>query len=148
MQFSTRLTRQSSSISASLSAVPTPEQVRNCVESYANSFNRDNRDAFLACFDEKAVQRDPVTAPPNIGLEAIGAFWDNVHALADTVTLDVHHIHVCGVQAAMVFTITTRSAGGGVQIDAVDIFEINDEGKIIDFRAYWDPSAMRSLPAS
>ncbi|HUY85538.1 MAG TPA: nuclear transport factor 2 family protein [Acidimicrobiales bacterium] len=126
--------------------MPTSDQVRQRVEAYAASFNSNNRNGFLDCFAEDAVQRDPVTAPANIGLEAIGGFWDNVHTLADEVTLAVHHIHVCGEEAAMVFTIITKSAGGGVEIDAVDIFRVNDEGKIVDFRAYWDPSAMRAIP--
>ncbi len=125
--------------------MPNPDQVRDRVESYARSFNTNNRELFLECFAENAVQRDPVTAPPNIGLEAIGGFWDNVHALAESVSLDVRHIHVCGDEAVMVFTITTKSSGGGFQIDAVDLFKVDDNGKITDFKAYWDPSKMKVL---
>jgi hypothetical protein len=47
----------------------------------------------------------------------------------------------------MVFRIHAGSGDeGGIQIDAVDIFEVDDDGKVALMKAYWDMS--RAVPAS
>jgi steroid delta-isomerase len=127
--------------------MPTSDQVRSVIETYAKTISAGDREGWLACFADDATLQDPVTAPPLTGKEAIAGFWDNVFSLADEVNTDVHHIHVCGDEAAMVFTITTKSAGGGVRIEAVDIFRVDEDGKIASQRAYWDPGAIEMIPS-
>ena len=63
----------------------------------------------------------------------------------DTVVFDVHHLHVCGDEAAMVFTGTVHLGDGGMVFDGVDIMRFDDAGQISELRAYWDPAAMRAL---
>jgi steroid Delta-isomerase len=125
--------------------VPTPEQVRAVVDDYLASFPKKDRDAFLACFADDATQVDPVPSPPNVGKQAIGQFWDNIIAIADTLEPHLDRVSVCGNQAAVVFTMKARSDEGGSAIDIVDIFEVDDDGKIASLHAYWDPAAMRPL---
>ena len=125
--------------------MPSPEQVRAVVDDYLASFPKQDRAAFLACFADDATQVDPVPSPPNVGKEAIGKFWDNVGTMADKLEPQLDRVHVCGNQAAVVFTMNARSGEGGNAIDIVDIFEVNDEGKISSLHAYWDPAAMRPL---
>jgi ketosteroid isomerase-like protein len=43
----------------------------------------------------------------------------------------------------MVFTFTGMMTGGGIVFDGVEIFKVNDEGRIAELRAYWD--TMRPL---
>src|SRR3954469_13595610 len=123
----------------------TPEQVRAAVDRYVQTFSSGDRDGWLANFATDAVHVDPATAPPNVGREAIGAFWDNTYQLTEKIDLDVHDVIVAGNEAVMVFTINARGAGGGVQIDAVDVFEIDDDGHICGMKAYFDPTRMRPL---
>ena len=125
--------------------MPSPEQVRAVVDDYLASFPKQDRAAFLACFADDATQVDPVPSPPNVGKEAIGKFWDNVGTMADKLEPQLDRVHVCGNQAAVVFTMNALSGEGGSAIDIVDIFEVNDEGKISSLHAYWDPAAMRPL---
>ncbi len=128
---------------------PTAEQVRSLIDSYKAAFDNKDRDTFLACFREDAVQIDPVTTSPNVGKAAIAAFWDGVSSLADSFNFDLQRVNVCGNHAAMVFTITTRSAdGAAAAIDIVDTLEIDDHGLITSLKAYWDPAEMRPLPTS
>ena len=47
--------------------------------------------------------------------------------------------------AAMVFRIHAATGDAGIVLDAVDIFEVDDDGKIASMRAYWDMS--RAVPA-
>ena len=54
-----------------------------------------------------------------------------------------YHSEVCGDEAATVFTFTGTTQGGGIVFDGVEIFKVNDEGRIVELRAYWD--TMRPL---
>jgi ketosteroid isomerase-like protein len=60
-------------------------------------------------------------------------------------TFDVKDVVVCGNEAAMVFRIHASTGDAGIVLDAVDIFEVDDDGKISSMRAYWDMG--RAKPA-
>jgi steroid Delta-isomerase len=120
--------------------MPSPEQVRAAVDAYVAAYAKNDRDAFLDAFADEGVIIDPVGTPPHEGRGARGAFWDTVHQMAERITFDVKDVVVCGDEAAMVFGIHASGDGGGVTIDAVDIFEVDDDGKITRMKAYWDMS--------
>jgi len=119
--------------------MPTPDQVRTAVDGYAAAYNSDDRDAFLALWSDDAVVEDPVGTPPHVGREAIGAFWDGVHQLSEQIRLTRIRVHLVGSEAAMVFEIHAT----GMVIDAVDTFEVDDDGRITSMRAYWDMTEAR-----
>jgi steroid Delta-isomerase len=123
----------------------TPEQIRKTIDAYVDALARSDPDAWVGVFAPDAVQIDPVGTPPNVGRDAIRAFWDRALAMADTVIFDVHHLHICGDEVAMVFTGTARLGDGGMVFDGVDIMRFDDNGQIGELRAYWDPAGMRAL---
>jgi ketosteroid isomerase-like protein len=57
-------------------AMPTKDTVRALLERYCATMNAHDRESWLDCFAVDAVQEDPVGTPPNVGREAIGAFFD------------------------------------------------------------------------
>lgn len=118
--------------------MPTREQVRGAVDAYVDAYNRNDRQAFLEAFARAGVVIDPVGTPPHSSLEARGAFWDLVHSMTEQITLVPHEIHVCGDEAAMVFTIEARTGDSGTRIAAVETFAVDDAGKITQLKAYWD----------
>ncbi len=122
-----------------------PEQVQAAVEAYVAAYQTNDRDAFLDAFAIDGVIVDPVGTPPHAGREARGAFWDTVHQLTERMTFDVKDVVVCGNEAAMVFGIHASTGDAGIVLDAVDIFEVDDDGKISSMRAYWDMG--RAKPA-
>jgi len=122
-----------------------PEQVQAAVEAYVAAYQENDRDAFLDVFATDGVIVDPVGTLPHAGREARGAFWDTVHQLTERMTFDVKDVVVCGNEAAMVFGIHASSGDAGIVLDAVDIFEVDDDGKIASMRAYWDMG--RATPA-
>ena len=128
--------------------MPTPEQVRAAVTTYVETFQKNDRDAWVQNFAEGAVHHDPATAPANVGREAIARFWDNTHALADRIEFDVEDVIVCGAEAVLVFTLRAYSAEGtGVEFRAVDVFTIDDDGLICFEKAYFDMGTMRPVSA-
>ena len=123
--------------------MPTSEQVRRAIETYAETFQKGDREAWLANFAEDAVHMDPATAPPNIGREAIGRFWDNTVQLAERFEFDVHDVIVAGDEGVLVFTMRAHAAdGGGIQFRIVDVFTIDDDGRIARQKAYFDLATM------
>ena len=85
--------------------MPTPEQVRAAVDAYCAAYAGNDKQAFLDAFTDDGVVIDPVGTPEHVGREARAEFWDGVHGLAESISFDVQHVHVCADQAAMVFTI-------------------------------------------
>ena len=122
-----------------------PEQVQAAVDAYVAAYHENDRDAFLDAFATDGVIVDPVGTLPHAGREARGAFWDTVHQLTERMTFDVKDVVVCGDEAAMVFRIHAGAADAGIVLDAVDIFVVDDDGKIASMRAYWDMG--RAKPA-
>jgi steroid delta-isomerase len=123
--------------------MPTPEQVRAVVDAYVDGYRRADRDAVLALFRDDAVWHDPVGAPPHVGHDGIGAFWDEAHAMAERIELVPSDVTVCGDEAAMVFEIHATVGGATMVFDAVEIFTIDDDGRIRLLKAYWDMAKSR-----
>ena len=125
-----------------------PETVRAVVDSYIDAYRRNDKQACLDLFAPDAVWHDPVGQPPHVGHEGIATFWDQAHAMADSIELVPNEVIVCANQAAMVFEIHVTMGGpdaaSTMVMDAVETFVIDDEGRIIDLRAYWDMSRART----
>lgn len=127
----------------------TPEQVRAAVGSYITHFQSRSREGWLALFAEDATVIDPVPAAPAVGREAIGAFWDGMAAMAERFAIVERSLHVCGDQAALVYTLVAGpAAGGGVAFDGVEIFTVDGDGRITSAVAYWDPSEIHPVVAT
>ena len=126
-----------------------PERVQAVVDAYVDAYRRNDRQACLDLFSSDAEWHDPVGEPPHVGHDGIGAFWDQAHAMADSIVLVPSDVIVCANQAAMVFEIHVSIGGPDgasttMIMDAVEIFVLDDAGLIADLRAYWDMSRSRS----
>jgi steroid delta-isomerase len=122
-----------------------PEERRRTVERYVLAYEQNDRDSFLELWAPDAELVDPVGTPAHVGLEAIGAFWDGVHGMADKIVLEPTEIICAGEEAAMIFRINAIMGDGGMQIDAVDVFEFADDGRFTRMKAYWDMGAAKPL---
>lgn len=124
--------------------MPTAEQIRSVIDAYVDGYRRDDKQAVLDLFQLDAVWHDPVGEPPHIGHEGIGAFWDQAHAMAEKLVLEPRYVVTAGDEGVMVFEIQATVGGATMVIDAVEIFTIDDSGKITLLKAYWDMSQARS----
>lgn len=104
-----------------------------------------NREGWLDLFAEDALVQDPVGVSPfdptgqgHRGREAIGAFWDM--AIANNKgTFRVRESHPCANECANVFTLS-QMLPNGKQFDVhfVGVYRVNDAGKIVSLKAYWN----------
>ena len=107
-----------------------------------------NKAAWLALFDENAAVYDPVGPSPHdpegkgaYGLTEIAQFWDRMIGPLD-LTLIPHKRIPCGDKvAAVIMTAAIRAGGAKSFIEMVAIYEVNEAGKIIVLKIYWDVDA-------
>ncbi len=118
--------------------------IRSAVEAYTGAFTRRDREALLALFAEDAWIEDPVGTPRREGREAIGAFFDEMTALADSTELRLTG-PVRAVAGECAFPMQARPSMGGATmvIDIIDVMTFDDAGRITTMRAFWDPAEMR-----
>ncbi len=125
--------------------MPTPEQVRATVDAYVDAYARNDKAAFLALWAPDGVLEDPVGTPPHQGVEALGAFWDGARELADRIELVPVAVIITGDEAAMVFEIHAHIGDGGLLMQAVDVMRVDDDGRLLGVRAYWDMATATPL---
>ena len=103
------------------------------------------KDAWLELFTDDAVVEDPVGVSPldptgkgQIGKAAISAFWDK-HVGPNRVHFDIRHSYAAGNEVANVGQIITTMADGKKNyVDIVITYKVNDQGKLVALRAYWE----------
>ena len=128
--------------------MPTVEQIHDTVESYVQSFNQRDKQAFLSIFAESAEQIDPVGTPPRKGKQAIETFWDSIFGICESVEFQIRDLFISGNEAALVFHILQHFRGsGGAVVDGIDVFRVDDNGQIVAIRGYSDQNHVKSLSA-
>jgi steroid delta-isomerase len=118
--------------------------IQKTIDSYLATFTASDRAGWLDCFAEDAWIEDPVGTPRREGRDAIGAFWDESHAMPDGIELRSSGITtILGSEAA--FTMQARpNLGGEVYvIDIIDLMTFDDDAKITTMRAFFDSETMR-----
>jgi steroid delta-isomerase len=99
--------------------------------------------AWISTFAEDATSYDPVGAPPMQGHAALRQFFAGITGAFESVGLVEDHVFPSGKEVAVKWTGRgTGKNGRAVTFEGIDIFEINDAGKIQTVRAYWNPAAM------
>jgi steroid Delta-isomerase len=103
-----------------------------------------DKEAWLALFADDAIVEDPI-GPSHFdpegkghrGKEAIAAFYDKAIAPSE-LQFNFVETFQCGNEEANVGNIVIKAAGYQVTADGVFTYRVNDEGKIVALRAYWE----------
>jgi steroid delta-isomerase len=125
----------------------TPEHVEQVVKAYCTAESAKDRATWLSLFAPDAVHEDPVGAPVNRGLEAIGAFFD---ASAAGMDLDLHSTAAPIVVGDEALAFLEVHVGHGAErlvlSPIVDHMVFDDEGRIVSLRAFFDPAGITPDP--
>ncbi|HEY9556558.1 MAG TPA: nuclear transport factor 2 family protein [Acidimicrobiales bacterium] len=118
--------------------------IRSAVDAYCAAFTSGDRAAYVGLFAADATVEDPIGSPVNVGSEAIGAFFDAMTGVADSVELRrTGPVRVAGNEAAWPLQARPTIGGATMCVDIIDVMTFDDAGKITTMRAFWDPSEMR-----
>ncbi len=115
------------------------------IDTYMATFLASDRSGYLGCFAEGAWIEDPVGTPRHEGHDAIGAFWDETHAVPDAIELRPNGLRVViGSEATFAFQARPNLGGETYALDVIDHMTFDDAGKITTMRAFFDPATMRA----
>jgi len=120
-----------------------PEIVSKVVKAYFAALRAMDQQAWVNTFAEDAISHDPVGAPPTVGHQKLGEFFQTITAAFKEVGLTEDEIFIAGNGAAVKWTGRGSSKGGRkVHFEGIDVFEVNESGKIQTLHAYWNPAEM------
>jgi steroid Delta-isomerase len=122
-----------------------PDRISRAVRAYFLAIRAMDADGFANTFAEDGTTFDPVGTPGIIGRPAIRDFLASICKNFKTVGLTEESVFVAGNGAAVKWIGHGISTNGKeVNFEGVDVFEVNDNGKIQTVRAYWNPAEMIS----
>ena len=120
-----------------------PDRVSRAVRGYFLAIRAMDPQAFANAFAEDGTTYDPVGTPGITGRQAIRQFLESICKNFKTVGLTEDSVFVAGNGAAVKWTGKGTSSGGReVNFEGIDVFEVNQDGKIQTIHAYWNPAEM------
>ncbi len=120
-----------------------PEVVSKAVRAYFEATRAMDQQAWVDTFAEDAVTYDPVGALPTKGHQKLGEFFQTITAAFKEVGLTEDYVFVAGTGAAVKWTGRGISKQGrNVHFEGIDVFEVNEAGKIQTLHAFWNPAEM------
>src|SRR5215813_15142176 len=121
----------------------TKEQIEKIVADYFAATRAMDKQAWLDTFAEDGTSTDPMGAPPLDSVEKLAAFFDGITGAFEKVGIQENEVCVAGNGAAVKWTgYGTGKNGREVTFQGIDVFEIDENGKIKNLSGYWDPAAM------
>ena len=120
-----------------------PEIIAKAIKDYFAALRAMDQNAWVNTFAADAVSYDPVGTAPIVGHQKLGEFFATITAAFKEVGLTEDQVFIAGNGAAVKWTGEGISKQGKkVRFEGVDVFEINEGGKIQNLRAYWNPAEM------
>jgi steroid delta-isomerase len=118
-----------------------PETVKTTVNRLLDAMKERDFDRWLTCFADDVKNHNPVGTPPLQGHEAMKRVFQNTVGGFTDWKLTVESMFVAGNEAAVKYTATGKMKNGKmVVIDGINVYEVNDAGKVQTVRAYWHPA--------
>jgi steroid delta-isomerase len=118
--------------------MPEAAAIRAIVERYAERHTAGDIDGILACFAPDASAEDPIGSAPHVGTDALRAFFEGTHALADRLELKITGpIRVAGDVAAFPMQAISTIGDTTLVVDIIDVMAFDGDGRITDMKAYW-----------
>ncbi|MCB1249152.1 MAG: nuclear transport factor 2 family protein [Acidimicrobiales bacterium] len=126
--------------------MPDAQVMRDGVLRYLERFNAGDRDGWLELFADGATLEDPVGSEVRVGRDAIGAFWDFAHSLADGVELVLGEtVKPAGAEIAFTARIISTLGELRMFVDVVEVQAYDEDGRITSMRAFWAMEDMAPL---
>jgi ketosteroid isomerase-like protein len=99
-----------------------------------------DRDGWLALFAPDALVEDPVGGKAHQGTAAITEFVDFTISTVESFDYEIERAYSCGNEVAMVIHFAIVAAGTNLDMDVVNIYATDGNGKLTSLRSFWDGS--------
>ena len=124
--------------------MPTADQMNAVVEAYVAGFAAGDADAIADLFADDATVEDPVGSDIRRGKAAIREFYGYSTATGARLKL-AGDPRCAGSYVAFPFAVLLDLEGRKSAIEVIDTFQINDDGKIVEMRAFWGPENIKPV---
>ncbi|AXU21646.1 steroid delta-isomerase (plasmid) [Novosphingobium sp. THN1] len=124
--------------------MPDPKVMEAAVHEYVAVFDAGAPERVAALFAEDATVEDPVGTEPKVGQAAILEFYTASMQTGAKLSLD-GPVRLCGPYAAFAFTVHLHWEGRDQRVEVIDTFKFNDDGKVVEMRAYFGPTNMHGF---
>ncbi len=109
------------------------------VEKYIEAFDKVDIELIKEIYADEGVVEDPVGTDTHNGIDAIVEFYSG--AMNPGVKLALTGPPRCAGNAV---AFPFQANAGGMTVNIIDVFEFNDDGKVVSMKAYWGPENMVS----
>ena len=111
------------------------EALRVC-ETYIQSLVTNDVDAILGLYAADATVEDPVGTEARTGQDALRSFYTGAVTGVVEAAL-TGEPRLAGNEVAFPFQVIAGQPGEEIQINIIDVFRFNEEGKVDLMRAFW-----------
>jgi len=117
--------------------------IRPAFAAYLDSWRTNDAQARGALFAEDAVFEDPVGTAPIVGKEALFEFWKRTASVPIRFRPTRERLVICVNEAMVQFTLRIEVEGTPpCTVRILENFRLDDEGKIVQLRAFWDEASV------
>ena len=125
--------------------MPTEEEMIRAVQDYVTAFDKNAPELAVALFADNGTVEDPVGSQIIKGLAAIRDFYSRVMARGAKLRLE-GEVRAGANQAAFAFSALLDPIGEK-RFEVIDTFRFDDQGKVVEMRAFWGPGNMHGFKA-
>ncbi len=112
-------------------------------DKYFAALNALDRAAYVACFSEDALLRDPYGARPLQGTTGLHKFMDGMERTWESFQITPGDSYAAGNRVAIPWRcVATARSGKVAEFAGVNVFTIDENGLISQLDGYWDFKAM------
>jgi len=125
--------------------MPTRQQIEQAIHTHFDAWNKQDKARWMANFAENAVLEDPVGGPKKVGRTAVEKSWDYSFKEGHFWTIEPVLMQICTDQAALHVRSKGSIDGQAIEIDGIEIYTIDDAGKVAYIRTYFNPPEGQTL---
>lgn len=125
--------------------MPTRQQIEQAIRTHFDAWNKQDKQRWMANFSEDARLEDPVGGPIKIGRAAVEKSWDNSFKEGHFWTIAPVLMQICTDQAALHVRSTGTIDGKDIVIDGIEVYTIDDDGKVAYIKTWFNPPAGQAL---
>lgn len=111
-------------------------------DNYIRFLNEKNLEGILSLYAENGSVEDPVGSKIIQGKARLREFYSGAVNI-DLLLTRTGTVRVAGAEAAFPFQLLMEVNGVKMVTDIIDVFRFDEEGKIVEMRAFWGPENRR-----
>jgi hypothetical protein len=125
--------------------VPTQAQIENALRTHFEAWNAGDRQRWIENWSADPVMMDPVGGPEKRGRSAVEESWDRAFQAGHHWRLESIFMSICEDQAAVHVRNHGEMDGEAVVLDSIEIYWIDDDGKVSRVQTYFSPPEGQAL---